>query len=207
VSKYDEKKGGRIYAVGWKIAQNMTSHDKYSEKADLILNECLRELEELGMRGKRMFGVVKKIENDYLEKYYDFKETYKERTIEELRILKNRVEAKIIGDSNLLILVGVMVALISSLVSSIFTNEYKEYLEDHHNFEKFAISTLPVLFTFILGIGFLYWLVGFLNSKAANKKLFFVQLIEEKELEKKKRIERIEKRERKLKTKQRKETT
>ncbi|MGN7167944.1 hypothetical protein ACTHSJ_18960 [Paenibacillus cellulositrophicus] len=32
-----------------KIAQNMKSHDKYGEKVDLILNECLGELEDLGL--------------------------------------------------------------------------------------------------------------------------------------------------------------
>lgn len=83
-------------------------------------------------------------------------------------------------------MVGILSAgLIVSIGSAVYKSEYDAFLLSHDT-ERFLRGAGPIILVIIIGIGFLYWLLGFLNSRVNKEKLMFVRLIEEREQNKKK---------------------
>lgn len=145
-------------------------------------------------------------EEKYLKKYHTFKERHKNRTLEELKILKTRIETKESSNSVLPLMVGILSAgLIVSLGSAIYKNGYESFLESH-DFKKFIQGVGPVIVIVLLGVLVLYLLLGHIISKSTNKKLFLAQLIEDRELELENDKKIIDNRQQQLKRRIRKNT-
>ncbi|KLU55562.1 hypothetical protein EL84_26355 [Paenibacillus sp. VT-400] len=148
----------------------------------------------------------RQLEDDYIEKYYSFKERHKDRTLDELKILKTKTETKESGNSVLPLMVGILSAgLIVSLGSAIYKSGYQSFLESH-DIKKFIQGVGPTILIVLLGILVLYSLLGYIISKSTNEKLFFARIIEDRELELENGKKIIENRQQQLKRRIRKTT-
>lgn len=142
----------------------------------------------------------REMEDDYLKKYEDFKMRNADRSIDQLKILKRRVESRETRDSLLIIMIGALVVVITSIISSVFTSEYGELVKSK-DYSNFFWSTFPLVAIEVIGVGFLYVFISFSNSKTIDEKSMFTQLIEERDLQRVSEMKRNEEKEQKLLTK------
>lgn len=140
------------------------------------------------------------IDNDYLKAYAKFKRKYKGRTLDELKLLKNRAESREKQISNLPLMMGVSLVLVTSSFSEILKRSMDKWLESHDTSGFMHLMTKEVLII-MGGIVIIYSTLGIFAYNFSNKKLMLESIISEIEKQKKKSKENIEQRERRLQKK------